>query len=156
MKRSKLFLRIGCTAGALLLVVAAVAAWVIARNFQRHSARHDLLHLGIFYLNQAEKTEKETPGYLAEHGLPPFPPENGFRTDADGVPLDRWGTPCRAELRDDEKEFSILLWSAGPDREFGTEDDLRRREAWPPRRPPAPEVPREQPLPSKKTEEPSR
>lgn len=52
--------------------------------------------------------------YAWEHGIATT------RYDANGRPVDEWGTPFRAELRGDHYE----IVAAGPDRIFGTPDDV--------------------------------
>lgn len=48
-----------------------------------------------------------------------------FLTRADDL-IDSWGTPMR--LRTDNSTGEAILESAGPDRQFGTPDDLVRRQ----------------------------
>ena len=47
--------------------------------------------------------------------------------DEAGTPLDAWGTPFRVTHDDKRPVGWVLCESAGPDGEFGTEDDLSYR-----------------------------
>lgn len=95
------------------LILQALEGERIART------RRDLAEIAEAFRNWMEEGTPEVPETFSEliDRLAPRYLEHVLRLDA-------WDSPYRLEDEDDE---GLWIVSAGPDRKFGTEDDLRER-----------------------------
>ena len=121
-------LRVLLVVGVLLLV-AGIVFWG-ARGFHRSleilltrdAVQVLSMQLGGFFQKNPQATPEEVHAFMVDAGsaagitLP---------VDPEGRPRDRFGTPFRVERHLAGKEWVVTVTSAGPDRVFGTSDDIR-------------------------------
>lgn len=113
----------------LPLVLVALAGWGVAA-FRRATDRaftHDAvlcasMRVSRLYLENPTPSEKDIEDCLVELKTASI---THVRMDRNGKPVDLYGTPFRLRRELREGEQTVSATSAGPDRRFDTEDDVR-------------------------------
>lgn len=112
---------------AALALLAAVALWLLQREIGRHFVRDALMTAApaiLDRLHAGETTLVAVKQVFVHHHEASVSP---IWFDSAGEPVDAWGTRFRVTHDPDLPVSWVEVRSAGPDRQFETEDDLSHR-----------------------------
>jgi general secretion pathway protein G len=139
-RRSRRGRREGFTLIEVMIVIAIVLALMALvgvsllsrkKDADKDLARYDILAIGqgmkMFYLDYSRYPTDE-------EGIKVLWDKSGLSSDADQtkwrkcmekpIPVDRWGTPWNYKQAGEHEDGMYDLWSNGPDKESGNDDDI--------------------------------